>query len=135
MGCDIHMIGQYKALDGSWSNFVIPEQFTRRHYDFFGVLAGVRNEFIPRISEPKGLPKDFSSNGYPLLTELFDAESPDCHSTSYITVNELRTFIKKNHKKLDSELIKHLMHLHNLMWDFRALDSTDAVRIVFNFDS
>lgn len=71
MGCDIHVVVQRKTPDG-WED--IPLGATRkdrwdhplewRNYEGFAVLANVRNrqDIVP-ISDPRGLPEDFSTFG------------------------------------------------------------------------
>jgi hypothetical protein len=56
--------------------------YSGRNYNLFGVLAGVRNDSIPRISDPRGLPSDMSFQ----LTEA-------CGFQVYLGDNGRTTFV------------------------------------------
>lgn len=58
MGCDIHLFVEYKAPT---NNFWTPwgGEFSRRFYETFGFLAGVRGDG-PVIVPPRGIPEDLS---------------------------------------------------------------------------
>lgn len=73
MGCDIHGYIEYtNDGGGGWSNF--GEQFSRRDYNMFGILAGVRGEGGPY--EPKGIPDNLSFNAFMAWTlYVCDAEA------------------------------------------------------------
>lgn len=59
-----------------------------RNYVLFGVLAGVRNEEVTPIAEPKGLPEDMSY----VVREAADQWHGDGHSRSYLTLQELKAY-------------------------------------------
>lgn len=109
MGCDIH-IQIERRVKGTWqrvpwvddfrrqypqfypdvyaeSPLVMPDQFERRNYNLFGVLANVRNgtwgDPLPPIAAPRGAPSDSSIHDDDLLGE---------HSLSYVTLAELITY-------------------------------------------
>lgn len=83
MGCDIHgpFIEVKEYADGSW--WTRREFLTDRNYALFGALAGVRAIDIDPPVPPRGLPDDASS-------EWRSHHDADCHSESWLTVEELR---------------------------------------------
>lgn len=98
MGCDIHSVAidaNGKPIDGGiWADCVTDnpyynegEPFGNRNYSVFGFLAGVRNySAVQPISEPRGLPKDFSCNDIDGGDWLGD------HSFSWLSLAELEAF-------------------------------------------
>ena len=98
MGCDIHAIAEYYK-DGEWHR-AIPlttedgyttfrnEFVDGRNYQLFGILAGVRNEGMPCISEPKGMPEECS----PEWRAYCNQWGIDLHSHSWIPLLELLSF-------------------------------------------
>lgn len=89
MGCDIHFVVQSRERRGPW--VLEPGiQFHDRNYAAFGILAGVRSDTFPPISEPKGLPTDFhvtlekDEHGY-------ERETPDTgdHSKTWLSLEEI----------------------------------------------
>ncbi len=141
MGCDIHIFTEIKK-NGKWIEadpwitnpdyVTAPEEekkyynpvcvpfkqeicFTDRNYALFGILAGVRWENLPRIADPKGLPKDISTN---IANEAHIVWNSDGHSFSWLTLTELKEF------DWDYEIdmvtyIDPLSHIMNLIagWD------------------
>ena len=86
MGCDIHgyMETKHDYSDKPWWNkeLEIPDD---RDYDFFGILANVRNYANAKpISEPKGTPFDVSDE----VKEEIQRWNSDGHSHSYVTLKE-----------------------------------------------
>ena len=109
MGCDIHVYIEYKLGDGPWTldsghkveregdyRRLISVYASRRDYDFFGRLAGVR---VPSGGKARGIPKDASE----LIKEFAqeDVERSDWHSHSW---NSLASF--KNRLFLDKDYYK-----------------------------
>lgn len=117
MGCDIHVRIECRDGMGNWhkvpfhtqydvdcpskyspveENSILVDGLNRRNYNFFAVLANVRNETwsdrIPPIAEPRGLPSDLSGRGVDAdgchMGSDYDWEFGD-HSLSYITLQEL----------------------------------------------
>lgn len=108
MGCDIHAFVEAKRF-GDWRHVYRPEKEagswidnyyfpTDRDYDWFAVLANVRNGygfagcdtgdgFIP-IADPKGLPEDVSV----MVKAESDKWDSDGHSHSWITLKELQAY-------------------------------------------
>ena len=86
MGCDIHVHVEVK-INGTWHHYNQPD--TRRNYELFAKMAGVRNwddSGIEPISPPRGLPEDAS------FTTQFDNYAhwgDDGHSHSYLALPEL----------------------------------------------
>lgn len=87
MGCDIHEMVEVKNEHNWWNN--AGHANLKRDYEMFAVLAGVRNSYnlIP-ISEPKGKPKDSCSE----FDAWLEHWNGDAHSTSWLTLNELKSF-------------------------------------------
>lgn len=102
MGCDIHLYVEAK-IDGIWKSVdnwetdkvgdqYIPYEkrfYTGRNYNFFSILADVRNDsdFVP-ISQPKGLPEDISPE-VKYQSNIWDG---DGHSHSYLTIQEILSY-------------------------------------------
>ena len=164
MGCDIHITieqrkdGQwervhwYNSTRNSWEKWdhppdvmgavKVPENFKRRCYSLFGVLAGVRSNLLPCIAEPKGLPKDLS----------FPADDHDNyvgdHSFSWLTLQELEEypldqpcFLSFYAYADDYPIQKPIRNMAVGEWFeevlpvLRTLGEPDDVRIVFGFDN
>lgn len=114
MGCDIHMFTEIKR-NGTWieGDFWCPNPdyinaseedkkyfnplhvpdtqriYTAgRNYALFGVLAKVRWQSLPCISEPKGIPNNLSPN----ITEELRRWGQDAHTCSWYTLKELKEF-------------------------------------------
>lgn len=138
MGCDIHVIGQTYYF-GSWDTFQIPNQFTNRNYNVFGMLADVRNNHtVPVIKQPTGYPIDFTIDSNNTFHEVLIFHG---HSESFLTLKELKTYRKtfNRKKKISAEVLFLIDYLDNLIsfleyWKHDKEDDT-MVRIVFNFDS
>ncbi len=109
MGCDIHICTEQKLHTGLWTNvdsWVINPYFDPmeddsgespmsrrdiyrgRNYELFGTLCGVRNDELPRISDPRGIPKD----AHPMTMGDFANWGDDGHSASWVTLKELKDF-------------------------------------------
>ena len=86
MGCDIHVVMQYKK-DDKWIDIeeFNEDRITSRSYAIFAWLANVRNSHgIQPIDEPRGLPKDFEiKDDYHEHTWMGD------HSHSWLTFEEI----------------------------------------------
>jgi len=88
MGCDIH--GWMETKHGGSNNVKVwwnqeLEVPRDRNYDFFGILADVRNYAGAKpISEPKGVPSDVSEE----VKEEIEHWGADGHSYSYVTLKE-----------------------------------------------
>jgi hypothetical protein len=122
MGTDIHAVFQRKTSDG-WED--VPSFYEQdRHYYLFSILAGVRNGYgfagvrtyepVEPISEPRGLPEDFVTDGdtHPIASlEHMDprrrqwqqAEEPlevwiGDHSHSWLTADEILSYAEKHRK-------------------------------------
>lgn len=88
MGCDIHTNIE-RQKDGKWERLVfMPPIWDWRSYGLFGFLADVRNySAVPPISARRGIPDDC----HPRIAEDYE-EDGDCHSASWLSVEELLTF-------------------------------------------
>ncbi len=104
MGCDIHLFAE-KRIGGKWvtAETWIPDEdadgrmgvpyakriYTERNYDFFALLAGVRNySVITPMVEPRGLPSDVCTE----VRAESDAYGVDGHTHSWLTLAELLAF-------------------------------------------
>lgn len=113
--------------DGHWSNDSI---YIGRNYSFFGMLAGVRDNFMV-LSEPRGIPPDTSSS----YLYKVDYWGIDSHSHSYYYLSELlnddtQEFLKQciGYSGYDSFV--------SLINDMKKIDENpDNVRICFFFDN
>lgn len=89
MGCDIHGIIERKNESGGWYWLNSGDPDIGRNYTIFSVLANVRNyDNYPFISEPKGMPKDLTSEMRCLVNEWGE----DGHSHSWITLEEMKNY-------------------------------------------
>lgn len=154
MGCDIHPYTEFKK-DGQWvtgdvwrvsvedreerTNPVpkVPNRYSiprRRHYTWFGFLAGVRNNEFPQAVERRGMPDDCC----PEVRARENAEASDAHSHSWITLAEMDEAFQRLSRE-DQDYIREPY------WDVRRflLDTKfeygvalmDHVRMVFWFDN
>lgn len=105
MGCDIHIYTEVKDSDGNWrsvdfytpneyyeagtakedeAEFELHEFYSRRSYELFTALAGVRGKPVKSL-EPKGFPQDASGR----VRKTFDRWGSGAHTPSYLTLKEL----------------------------------------------
>lgn len=150
MGCDIHIIGQYKGPHNrAWNTFIVPEKFSNRDYDFFGILAGVRSLEHEAISEPKGLPVDLVHTSLDddldtlLLNTLLDPTNEDYHSFTYHTYIDISEYIDERMEDMSYFIdgkeyephaaMKKLGDLKDFLRHFKVRGGD--VRIVLGFDS
>ena len=103
MGCDIHTHVEIKK-ENKWIHIdEVPEEFERRNYSTFSILAGVRSSFnVKPISEPKGIPEDASKETKANIEEW----NGDGHSHSYLTLKELDEFDLTDYKKTKVKVLK-----------------------------
>ena len=99
MGCDIHMICEFRWL-GKW--FMKSEPFfvscydeeltispyDGRNYTLFGILAEVRSDEYEPIDVPRGLPMDMSE----FAREYMDEHRDWCHSFSWLSLRDLEEY-------------------------------------------
>jgi len=83
MGTDISIQTEVK-FDGKWHH--MGYMCYPRDYQFFGYLAGVRDEDIEPLVAPKGLPEDISET----TQFIVDYETPDLHTPTWFDANEIR---------------------------------------------
>lgn len=86
MGCDIH--GTLEVKENKKWKFIdkLPDD---QSYDWFGIIAGVRNYVNAKpISKPKGIPSKLSKESEKLI-EGWDLAS---HSHSWLTLEEIETY-------------------------------------------
>ena len=95
MGCDIHVCPEVRR-NGEWQPHLILQKdqinedpynisYYKRDYVLFGVLAAVRRSYSFSLL-PRGIPDDASSL-FKTAERMWD---DDCHSHSWITLNELK---------------------------------------------
>ena len=124
MGCDIHMFcEELKTIDDTkkWVNadhwklnpyfgvgaeeekFAVVELYRSRHYSMFTALCGVRDYTgqSPKISEPRGAPADCTEE----VTNSIENWDCDGHSHSYVTLREVKEFVKNSEPVKFSGLI------------------------------
>jgi hypothetical protein len=132
MGCDIHLylevyndkLNKWGMLDG----YGLPvmeeyEMFTeeyykhaykhspsQRNYGVFAVLADVRNDNLPYMDQPRGVPKDASL----LYKSEVEHYGEDGHSHSYFTVEEFLN----DYNGLYNDIVAQGKRLKD-PWDFR----------------
>ncbi len=91
MGCDIHGFIEVK-YKGEWYTYdKIP--LGTRNYTLFGLIAGVRDESVTPISQPKGIPKDVT----PIVKIEIKKIGVDGHSHTWLSKKEM----KKVYEDLD----------------------------------
>jgi hypothetical protein len=93
MGCDIHMYRE-RLIGGKWEtadewdgdDVDWEKRFTRRNYNLFAILAGVREREAPPFKfEPRGLPINVS----PEVKRASDGWDCYGHSHSHLYLHEL----------------------------------------------
>lgn len=101
MGTDIHGFIRYKTWQKEWKYVELPPKFDNRDYDFFAILADVRNSYgfagsarydkpVKPFTSSRGVPKDFKLDD---STDLWLGD----HSFGYISLQELEdNFILAN---------------------------------------
>lgn len=104
MGCDIHTIAQV-FQDGKWDTVADNIGDEDRQYHSFAVLAGVRNDGWPVISQPRGIPKDMNLEGadyyhYRILLPLNLEKWLGDHSHSWLLLSEMLEFLEKTIKPM-----------------------------------
>lgn len=75
-------------IEDEWGIHRDDRVYNDRHYGLFGILAGVRMSDVPRISDPKGIPKDTS----PEIRYQVKRYGDDGHSHSYLSLHDLKDF-------------------------------------------
>ena len=105
MGTDIHARLRVKTYNNEWEYHEVPFEFDCRNYDFFAILANVRNGYgfggTARYADSKPV-KSFTDNrGLPEDLKKHEADGWDAiygdygdHSFGYITLAELKRDIK-----------------------------------------
>jgi hypothetical protein len=104
MGTDINIVMRKKVTvnhttqEKAWEYFELPPHFRERDYDFFTVLASVRNGYtsskvsgINSFVKERGLPKDFDFSHYTEDSVYFpNGVWGGLHDFGYLTLAELR---------------------------------------------
>jgi hypothetical protein len=146
MGCDIHSIGQV-LIDDKWVTEIVRVAKDGRHYNTFGLLAGIRGGWVEPLFEPRGLPDDLIVDrdfNVKLDKYYFDEyEKAEVrflwlgdYGHSYLTLTELKQIYRKHKNDSKEELsllIQIIRELEALKKEYRV--SRDEVRYVFGFDS
>jgi hypothetical protein len=108
-----------------------------RNYELFGVLAGVRDNSMNPIDEPRGIPDDISNE----TRKEYELWGRDAHTPTYFTLNELLDFYhkkKKHQETLDLFLngIKERFYQEFfLISEGRNKDFEEKFRVIFWFDN
>lgn len=145
MGCDIHLFLERKTNKG-WvintpygkgeyvTNIQIIDNYPRC-YMLFGILAGVRNNCVRPIAQPRGVPDDCCKE-YRAFVDEWDG---DGHNHSFFGVSELKAAINKytgDEKALLEEFTEHIMKMIDVMrpW-MKGLEQPEEYRVCFFFDN
>lgn len=154
MGCDIHSFAERRnketnewevvkecvTLSDFYRDWYKKEKgdspFKWRHYSMFGFLAGVRDQTIEPISEPRGIPEDMSQE---VFNECEYWEF-DGHSYSWLLLRELVEFDYDKNCTGDGDLTESYREMLNDLFfvhleDLKTLGDLDDVRVVFWFDN
>lgn len=88
IGCDIYGFLEVRDREGIWRfKGKIPED---RDYDWFGVLAGIRNYAnVPSIAEPRGLPINISARGTKRIARWDGLDGYNC---SWLTLEDFSEY-------------------------------------------
>ncbi len=123
MGCDIHALIEQKDKKYDWSNWINrgdPE--IDRDYTMFSILGNVRNcGDIPFIAEHRGI-----SENSCYAFKHWHADDSDSHSTSWVTLDEMQEYGRKQDCDYLDELIKKLESFGG---------ESEDIRLVFFFDN
>lgn len=162
MGCDIHIyLESKKKINGEerWVNvdhwqinpyfnnensdwdgereFEHVPVYFGRNYELFGILAGVRDNSMTPIDDPRGIPNDISD----VTRKEHEQWKQDAHSATYFTLDELLDFYqkkKKHQETLDYFLngIKERFYREFfLVSEERNKDFEKKFRVIFWFDN
>lgn len=119
-----------------WKNCGDPDIL--RNYSLFGILAGVRDDEIQAISNPRGLPEDKLAEvtGYDLFTAWYKSWDDDAHSASWVSLRELKEY-RGNHTRADMQHCwGDLDDLITYMEDSKPYGWHDEdIRLCFFFDN
>jgi hypothetical protein len=151
MGCDIHLIVQYRDAAGAWlpAQRIIRDKydsrantlepwFDTRNYALFRILAGVPRVAVDRIiSEARGFPADMDESINPDIgqgTNYMGFWLGD-HTHSFLHLNELIAFFDTNPemRPLARDFYTDLMPRLCALAEQHG--GAENVRIVFGFDS
>lgn len=129
MGCDVHPIVYRLTRHGWWEEAAIPED--GRNYAFFGILAGVRSDWVDTVVPVRGLPADMGTK--------VDTDRLGDHTFSWFTLVEGKTWATrhKRDKRVEPRAMSRLLEWIGVMqfvadhWELKD----DRVRVVFGFDS
>lgn len=133
MGTDAHVFLEVK-LNGVWHLHSHP--ITPRNYRLFGIMAGVRDNSVDPVCEPKGLPDDLS-----VVTQYYVKYwEGDFHTASWFTVDELNHLFRKCE---DAELISASSISFNWLGyvfgndcnSMKYQELAEDIRLVFWFDN
>lgn len=118
----------HEVEDPRKKTIAYPSRFySGRNYFLFGILAGVREDRVDPITEPRGIPTDICD----ILKEEYSRWGSDAHTASYYTLSELINF--------DWDKVASKSHLSAFMETIEKMkkisENTDDVRCVFWFDN
>lgn len=142
---EMKVIKEEYADENLVSEFICEKIDINRDYRLFGELAAVRYSDTIPVAQPKGFPDDASED----VKKEFDRWSGDAHTPSYLTLKELKEYMKNRQTtgvsvqftKIISILTERAGEVFNL-WrtletgTYNTEDGIDeTIRIVFWFDN
>ena len=124
MGCDIHGWQEVK-VNGNWVGIgPLSSESTRRNYERFARLAGVRGDG----PEAKGVPSDMSES----TRYHYERWGRDAHSATHMTAEEFATICVDTHWPEDERNREYLKYRYI---DFDEVEKGTDHRVVIWFDN
>lgn len=122
MGCDIHLLIEYKKVMSDWvQSFSRDKINISRNYGLFAVLADVRNDYdIQPVCQQKGFPKEISYEADKLFGCLIcDNQTEDYKYEDgyrYISLSHAQDILKKGYVfRINDRYVSNSDH-HSHSW-------------------
>lgn len=137
MGADIHIFIERKDPESNYWYGFGDNIHAERSYTMFGAIAGVRDDEVEPISEPRGFPPDYGQG------DKDEKDKYDFHSWTYLTPNELEMAIQRvtelyaKDENYDNDDYLNFWMDYKIILEFcRDLErNNNDVRLVIGFDS